>query len=269
MAIGARWMISAVARIFRPGCKVDHCLIIEGEQGDKKSSALEIIAGRDWFTDDIADLGSKDSAIQLGGKWIIELGELDSMSRVDVGKVKAFLARGTDHYRPPYARRSADFPRQCVFAGTCNLDTYLKDETGGRRFWPIRCGNIDLAGLRAARNQLWAEARTRYERGEAWWLETSALNEKAAEEQRGRYQEDPWTHHVLEFAEGRTSVTISEALCDLNVDLPRQTQTDANRVARIFKTCGWVRRRRSDRDVHGTRAWCYQKAHASGIICPG
>jgi hypothetical protein len=146
-AVGSRWMISAVARVFVPGCKADCCLILEGEQGIRKSTALRVLA-QQWFTDEIADLGSKDAALQTRGVWVIEIAELDSMARSDVGRIKGFMSRGSDRFRPPYGKRPVDSPRQCVFAGSVNHGQYLRDETGGRRFWPVewqsrrhRCGS--------------------------------------------------------------------------------------------------------------------------------
>ena len=121
-AVGARWLISAVARIYRPGVKADCCLILEGPQGIKKSTALKTLAGA-YFTDELADLGSKDSALQTRGVWIIELSELDTLSRSEVGRIKAFMSRTTDRFRPPYGKRLIESPRQCVFAGTVNHST--------------------------------------------------------------------------------------------------------------------------------------------------
>ena len=107
-AFGSRWMISAVARIMQPGAKADHMLILEGPQGAKKSSALKALAGADWFTDELAEIGSKDAAQQMRGIWIIEIAELDAISRAEVSRIKAFLTRTTDRYRPPYERYIVD-----------------------------------------------------------------------------------------------------------------------------------------------------------------
>jgi hypothetical protein len=125
-AVGSRWLISAVARIFRPGAKADCCLILEGPQGIRKSTALRTLAG-EYFTDELADLGSKDAAMQTRGVWIIELSELDSLSHSEVARIKAFMSRTTDRFRPPYGMRLVESPRQCVFAGTVNQSTYLRD----------------------------------------------------------------------------------------------------------------------------------------------
>ena len=115
------------------------------------------------------------AALQLHGNWIIELGELAAMSRSDLESTKGFLARTIDKYRPPYGRITVEQPRRCVFVGTTNSLTFLKDETGNRRFWPIECSSIDTDSLRSLRDQLFAEAVAAYRAGEKWWLEDEAL----------------------------------------------------------------------------------------------
>jgi len=210
-AVGARWLISAVARIFRPGAKADCCLILEGPQGIRKSTALRTIAG-EYFTDELADLGSKDAAMQTRGVWIIELSELDNLSHAEVARIKAFMSRTTDRFRPPYGMRLVESPRQCVFAGTVNHSSYLRDETGGRRFWPVVCGQIDVDALAGDRDQLWAEAKARFESGSAWWLDTIDLVQLATDQQEARYEGDPWEEVIGPWLENKESTTISELL---------------------------------------------------------
>jgi predicted P-loop ATPase/5S rRNA maturation endonuclease (ribonuclease M5) len=193
-SVSRAWPISAVARVYRPGCKADHVLILEGAQGIQKSTVFQAL-GAPWFTDQVADLSSKDAALQLQGAWIIELAELDAMSRHEVGRVKAFLSVSFDRVRPPYGRTVMRYDRQCVFAGTVNCSDYLRDETGNRRFWPVRCTNdrIDIAGLVANRDQLWAEAVAAYRAGEKWWLEDETA---ARAEQEERMAADSWEEPI-------------------------------------------------------------------------
>ena len=254
-AVSAKWMIGAVARVSEPGCKNDCAIILEGPQGLGKSTALKALS-QPWFTDEIADLGTKDAALQLAGVWILELAELDSMARGDVSKIKGFMSRTTDRFRPPYARRVVEQPRQCVFAGTVNHNEYLRDETGGRRFWPLSCTQIDVDGLALVRDQLWAEARDRYLASEAWWLEGIAINKAANDEQRGRYQSDAWEQRVEQYIINRRSVSVSEVLENaLNLAAVDWTQINQNRVARCLRALGWERHQQRDADER--RQWRY------------
>jgi len=257
-AVGSRWLISAVARVFEPGCKADCCLILEGEQGIRKSTALRVLT-QPWFTDEIADLGSKDAALQTRGVWVIEIAELDSLSRSDVGKIKAFMSRATDRFRPPYGKRTIESPRQCVFAGSVNHGTYLRDETGGRRFWPVECKapSIDVDSLAVVRDQLWAEATALYFDGKPWWLDSMELNREASREQEERYEGDPWDELILEWAEGRETVSISEVLSScLEKKKDLWTQWDRNRVARCLRANGWIRFKSGPRRA---REWRYRR----------
>ena len=255
-AVGSRWLISAVARIFRPGAKADCCLILEGPQGIRKSTALRTIAG-EYFTDELADLGSKDAAMQTRGVWIIELSELDNLGHAEVARIKAFMSRTTDRFRPPYGMRLVESPRQCVFAGTVNHGSYLRDETGGRRFWPVVCGRIDVDGLAGVRDQLWAEAKVRFESGCPWWLDTPDLVQLASDQQEARYEGDPWEEVIGPWLDTRESTSISEVLekC-LSKPQAQWTQTDKIRAARCLRAQGWLRYRERQGD---RLEWRYRK----------
>ncbi|HXI44187.1 MAG TPA: virulence-associated E family protein [Bryobacteraceae bacterium] len=258
-AVGAKWLIGAVARIFQPGCKNDTCLVLEGPQGLLKSTALRTLA-HPWFTDEIADLGTKDAALQVRGVWIIELAELDAMGRPEASRTKAFMSRSTDRYRPPYGRHLVEVPRESVFAGTVNHDAYLKDETGGRRFWPVECGTIRIDELRRDRDQLWAEALVRFRARETWWIDSAELSALAAEEQERRYDEDAWQPLIEKWVEGREHVTLEQILRDCLDKQPRDwTHGDKTRVARCLRAIGWMRKR-APKDDQGRREWRY---------CPG
>lgn len=277
-AVGAKFLIGAVARIFKPGCKVDTCLILEGPQGAQKSTALRTLAGADFFTDDISELGSKDSVMQTRGVWIIELSELDAMTRTEVSRVKAFMSRQVDRVRPPYGRRVIEAERECVFAGTVNKETYLTDETGGRRYWPVKCGFIKIADLERDRDELWAEARDRFRAGEKWWLENQALTQSAADEVAERHEPDPWDGLIAEWLTKPTErpdpglptltsaldfVTVTDILAHCIGKRPDAwTQVDQNRAARSLTAKGW---KRHQKRIAGTRLWGYIKSPVSPV----
>lgn len=156
--VGA-WLIMAIcARVLTPGCKFDYMVIFEGAQGVGKSTLARILGG-DFFADTGLVLGDKDSYQNLQGISVYEWGELDSLNKSEVTKVKQFISSMTDRFRASFDRRPKDYPRQVVFIGTTNEDHYLTDPTGNRRFWPVRVTRvIDVEWLRQNREQLFAEA---------------------------------------------------------------------------------------------------------------
>lgn len=165
-----KFLISAVARVIEPGCKVDTFPVFEGPQGARKSTALRILAGDRYFIDHLPDLTNKDVYMQMAGMWIIEMAELDVLSRAETSKIKAFSSTQTDKFRPPYERAPRTVPRSSVLAGTVNKTEYLTDETGNRRVWPILVGTISTPALITDRDQIWAQAVQEYKAGQIWWL---------------------------------------------------------------------------------------------------
>jgi predicted P-loop ATPase len=253
--VGRCSLIAAVARIRCPGSKVDTMPILEGAQGLGKSTLLRVLF-EPWHSDEIADFGSKDAAMQLSGAWLIEISELDAMSRSDAGRIKAFISRTTDRYRPPYGSRVIEQPRSCVFWGTTNSDGYLKDDTGGRRFWPVKVGRVDIKSLAAARDQLWAEAQHAYRLGEEWWFQSEGVQEAAAAEQRARYEGDPWDAMIEAYVAGRSFITIDELLTKvINLPAGQWGQREQNRVSRCLRSLGLERcqRRKGEIRIRGYR----------------
>lgn len=259
-AVGSRWLMAGVARIMQPGVKVDNMLIIEGPQGIGKSSLLRALCRNpEWFSDQLDELGSKDSLMQLAGVWILELAELDALVRKESTAVKSFLSRTVDRFRPPYGRTTMRVPRQLVLAGTTNASGYLKDETGARRFWPVRATMCEVDRIIADRDQLWAEATMRYDAGKfPIYLETKELCEAAEAEQAARYQSDPWTNPVRTFIAEKEMTAIPEILEDcLGLHICRHGQAEQNRVARILISSGWERYRLRSGPKSGD--WVYRR----------
>jgi hypothetical protein len=210
-AVGRKWLLGAVTRIYRPGAKFDFMLVFVGSQGVSKSKALRILSIRDeWFSDSPPeDLrpDNKDSILVMQGKLLVEFGELSGLKKMNRDTLKSFLSRQIDEARPPYGREPKRFPRQCVFAGSTNESEFLEDPTGARRFWPIELPEgteIDLAGLRAARDQLWAEAVAAFKRGERAELPRELWTDAAAAQEQ-HHTPDPWEADIRRYLEGRAA----------------------------------------------------------------
>lgn len=247
--VGRAFLVSAVARAFKPGCKVDTMMVLEGDQGIRKSTALRALFGAEWFSDTPLEMGSKDRFVGLRSVWCHEMAELDSFGKTDANRVKSFLSSQTDDFRPPYAQTTIKVPRRTVFAGTVNPTAlgYLRDETGNRRIWPVRCGltgGIDLAGLERDRALIWAEARELYEGGVRWWPETPAERALCSSEQEERVHVDVWLGRVQTFLAGQTPgarVTIPHILSAcLNIEPGKQDRAAATRVGVCLSLAGWV-----------------------------
>lgn len=265
--VGRKWLIAAVARIFKPGCKADNVLILEGEQGLYKSTALKVLGG-EWFTDAPFRLGDKDAYIVIRGKWLVELAELDSFNKAESTGAKLFFGQYVDRYRSPYGKRAIDVPRQQLFAGTTNSDAYLKDDTGNRRYWPVKVTLIDLEGLKVDRDQIWAEAAHYYLQGAEWWP-TSDEKEMFEEQQDERYVGDAYTSLISAWLVGRNSTTMTEILGEcLKLDTAKWTRPEQQRVGRCMSEIGW-HRVKSSKAIAGKREWSYKRPEQDAPPAPG
>lgn len=257
--VGPRFLISAVARVLKPGCKVDTMLVLEGAQGIKKSTLARAIFGSDWFSDQVGDVTSKESSIQIQGLWCIEVAEMDHFSRADDKAVKSFLTRLDDRYRPTYGLNTVEYPRRCVFIGTYNPDGngILKDATGGRRYWYVTCGKIDTDAVMRDRDQLWAEAVENYEVGEQWWLEPHE-DALAKVEQDARQESDMWDDQVREFLRERLAgmtFRAGEIAHHIGVSPKDRDQRVQARIGKILNRMGCEPARPYDEGGKQYRAW--------------
>lgn len=260
------FMVSAVARILWVDAKVRHnaaqvdfMLVLEGDQGKGKTQAVRTLFGAEWYAEAQESPSSKDFFQALRGHWCVEIGEMDSFSKADVTKVKSAITSRFDTYRPSYGRVTRSFRRECIFVGTTNEQEYLRDASGGRRFLPVKVRAVDIPGILAARDQLWAEAVAMYREGYRWW----ELPDDAAEQQEDRFAEDSWQGLLQRWLAGRCMdscypgripnagnglkvpwTTTAELLSwGLSIDMGKHGKPEQMRVAAIMRRLGWEHRR--------------------------
>lgn len=268
--VGSMWMVAAVARALEPGCKADCILVLEGAQGRRKSTLLRDLAGGlDYFREGIGDIRERDSLMAVANTWITEIREMAGLSNRAQEQIKSFLDRQNDHYRAPYDRVSEDHPRRFALAATTNLEEYLHDPTGARRWWPVRVTACDLERLDEVRDQLWAEAAARYRAGEPWWVE--ADDPDFVREQEARYDGDPREELLAEalvkgcvWKDGSLPTEMPVPAIPPNTEQVTVTQvlwhhwklrlSDHKRydrdIATMLKRLGWTKKK-----AHGRMVW--------------
>lgn len=254
---GVNWLVSAVARVMEPGCKVDFMIVLEGPQGLGKSRSIRELFGAPWFAEAMESPANKDFYQVLQGRWCVEISEMHSFSKADVTKVKQAITTQDDVYRPSYGRLAQRYPRHNIFVGSTNDEDYLRDPTGARRFLPIKCRAIEYDLLRQDRDQLWAEAFRLQQEGFKYW----ELPAQATEEQDDRYQEDSWTEPINRWLEGIAppayypdgfsgrikDTTITQLMSfALRIEVGKHTRQDQMRVGAVLRRLGWRRKRKRD-----------------------
>lgn len=251
--VSRKTLVAMVKRVFEPGCKYDHVLILEGGQGTGKSTLLRKLS-EPWFSDATLNIGDKDAVLTMQSKWLIELGELSSMGKADVEQLKAFITQTTDRIRAPYGKRVEEFPRQCVFIGSTNQDEYLKDLTGNRRFWAVKTtGHLNYTELPDVREQLFAEALAYYRLGEPLYLDNEASNQQASAEQAKRMQGDEWLSTVRDIVGGETFPKTCFEIKDVakrmdQVGAHKMAPHDVHRITRCLKMLGFEKFQESTGD---------------------
>ena len=209
-AIGRMFPIALVARVYDPGCRADYMLVLEGPQGKLKSTACRVLGGPS-FSDALPDVGvGKDASQHLAGKWANEISEMSALSRAD-----------TDGAQGVYDAPGGALPARVRSQGSGaaapvrlhrddEQGTVPQDETGGRRYWPVTCGQINIDALKCDRDQLFAEAVDRYRHGEQWWPDAAFEREHIHQEQEARFEADPWEEPIAEWLRSRERVTVFE-----------------------------------------------------------
>lgn len=266
MAVANSLFVSAVARICKPGCKVDTMVILESRQGMGKTKLWLTLFG-EWCAEVTASLNDKDFYEGLRGVWAADFSELDAFSRAETTQIKRIMTSQSDSYRPPYGRATKVYPRQCVFVGGTNRDDWNSDPTGARRFLPVRVrSTIDCDAVGAIRDQLWAEAKARFERGATWWDIPGA-----EAKQEDSYVGDTWEEMINQWLIARhqdvrspdeplaflLGTVLEEAL---RIEPGKQTRADQTRAGNAMRRLGWKAKQESLSD--GSRGRVYRPSEA-------
>lgn len=237
-------LIAAVGRAYRPGCKVDTTLILQGGQGVGKSTFFKILAG-DFFDDGLgSNVTDQNEKMRLSAHWILEWGELERIfSQRDASSIKAFLTSTHDSYRRPWGKNIETYPRHCVIVGSTNRDDFLNDSTGSRRFWvvPVQ-GKVNLKKLKENREAIWGAAVQCFLNKEPWFL--SQQEEILRQELNKEYQkEEPWFEAIANYCSVRDRVTTSEILDRvLKIEIGKQDKQSQMRVTDVLRAVGWIKR---------------------------
>jgi len=229
-------LISAVARVYEPGCKCESVTILYSpRQGINKSRTWETLFGREYFCDNVGDISNKDEVAKLHRVWGCEWSEFENItSKKDVGKIKAFLSTSIDLIREPYGRKCEPISRRAVIVGTTNRDDFLRDDTGNRRFNIIEVNKpeIDISYLKEHRDQVWAAAVHLYKQGEGWWL--TASEQKQSNEINEDFRDElPLEQEIADLVAGKDKVTTRWILGEIkSVEMTRYA--DQQQVTRVI-----------------------------------
>lgn len=263
-AVGRYFLMNMVARVFEPGCIMRSVPVLEGAQDRGKSTALRLLAGDAWFSDSHFDVHGKDVYELIQGVWLYEIGEMASFNKAEANRVKQFISSVKDSWVPKYVRGRVTVLRQVAFGGTTNEDLYLKDWTGGTRFWPVRCEAeqpINLEAVANMREQLFAEATTLYRAGAQRYPTAEEYKALFGPEVEARMIEHPWIDPVRDWLASATvtmqkQVTSFDILREaLSVEKSKMTVIMQQDVGRIMKSLGWERKRQAQ----GARQWYYER----------
>ena len=236
-AVARNWPLSMVARAYLPGCQVDTMPVLEGKMGRGKSKFLDVLASP-WYASIQIAFGEKDFFQAIQGRWLIEVPDMSGFSRREHSQILATITTRVDVYRKSHGRITEEHPRVTVFAATSENDEYLQESRGRRRYWPLRCGHIEIDTLHAQRDLVFAEAVARYRAGANWYQ----MPDETDEEQSMRASRDVWTDRVMNYVEAYgdgklTSANILERAVEMKPD--RLDEHSKRRIYRILMENGW------------------------------
>ena len=252
--LSGKWFISCVARVMKPGCKMDTCLVLVGSKGMRKSTALKLLAGEEWFSDSNINISHKDSyeLLHQSGVWIWELAEMHALQGKTAANAKQFLTSASDRYRPAYAKMPIQRQRRTVFTASTNDYQFLSDGPE-RRFWIVDITKkIDTEYIVNNRTQLWAEALHWYNQGIKWWLEEDS-EDRLMEYQQSFIIDDPWTVKVLDCIKRNAGkATTAQIMEFLDLSAVNQHKGFTKRIAQICRDCGYEQ---FYSNTHKSRMW--------------
>lgn len=270
--VGRYWLQGMVWRVMEPGCKFDYCPVLEGAGGLRKSTLVEVLASAGYFADTPFDMSrGKEAQEQVQGVWLYEIAELAALSKADVNAIKAFISSRVDRYRAAYAATVEAYARQCVLVGTTNEDTYLKDRTGNRRWWPVPVRHqINTEWVQRWREQLFAEAFALYLQGVSYTptgdqerrlfqpMQESRLVETAVESQlMAVLTRSPGATGIFEAVHVDAEfLTIAQLVTALGVDAAKSTPGLETQIRGWLKQMGWGK---DKKQIKGVRANGYTR----------
>lgn len=272
VCVARKVMIASVGRIFQPGMEFHSMLILEGGQGIGKSSIVKILGG-DWYANLSFAKIDRDTIDAMQGRWIIEVDELVGFNKADVEKMKSFITSPSDLARLAYGKITKNFKRQSIFIGTTNPvgdNTYFRDESGNRRFWPVVCAAINLTWLKENRDQLFAEAYAAFKDGEKPFLDNNEAIELSKITQEERLAVDPWAEVLGPFMEQKKglyveNVTTLELAKRLNIDVAKFSRAEQTRIGNVMKKLGYQSKRVA---VDGVKMTVYPVGDSSNPKLP-
>jgi hypothetical protein len=270
--VGRYWLLGMVNRVMHPGCKFDYCPVLEGAGGLRKSTMVEVLAGPGFYSDTPFEVGrGKEAQEQVQGLWVYEIAEMTHFSKAEVGAIKAFISSKLDRYREAYGATLSEFPRQCILVGTTNENTYLRDRTGNRRFWPIPVRHrINTDWLGAKRDQLLAEAFALYQQDAQYHptpdqerrlfvpMQESRLVETAVVSELQRVlTRHPDGSKIGDVVNNLADfLTIGQLTLALGVDAAKSSPALEGQIRAWLEHEGWVRVKKQ---INGVRSWGYER----------